>query len=56
MWWPTLNPDEVERRYIDDADTPGDWDIVNVIPDEIEAHALGYLKRFRSAYEFICMI
>lgn len=50
VWWPTVVPDEVERRFIDDADTPGDWDVVDIVPDEIEAYAIKYLRRFRSAY------
>jgi hypothetical protein len=51
IWWPALCPDEVERRYIDDndADTPGDWAAVGVEPDEIENHAITYLRRYRSA-------
>src|ERR1700761_2313981 len=49
IWWPALSPDEVERRYIDDADTPGDWAVVGVEPDEIENHAITYLRRYRSA-------
>ena len=50
IWWPALSPDEVERRYIDDADTPGDWALVDVEPDEIENHAITYVRRYRSAY------
>jgi NADH dehydrogenase (ubiquinone) 1 alpha subcomplex subunit 9 len=50
IWWPALSPDEVERRYIDDADTPGDWALVGVEPDEIENHAITYVRRYRSAY------
>ncbi len=49
IWWPALSPDEVERRYIDDADTPGDWALVGVEPDEIENHAITYVRRYRSA-------
>ncbi len=49
-WWPMLSPDEVIRRYIDDVDVPGDWDKFGVIPDEIEEHAITYLRRYRSAY------
>ena len=49
VWWPTVCPDEVERRYIDDVDTAGDWDAVDIVPDEIEQHALKYLRRYRSA-------
>ena len=49
VWWPTLSPDEVTRRYIDDADLPGDWDVVGVEPSEIETHAITYLRRYRSA-------
>lgn len=49
VWWPALNPDEVERRYIDDVDVPGDWNAVGIIPDEIEPHAITYLRRYRSA-------
>ena len=50
IWWPALSPDEVERRYIDDAATPGDWALVGVEPDEIENHAITYVRRYRSAY------
>ncbi|KAI0916817.1 hypothetical protein AcV5_007444 [Taiwanofungus camphoratus] len=52
LWWPMLSPDEVRRRYIDDVDVPGDWDKVGVVPDEIEPHAITYLKRYRSAVNF----
>ncbi|RPD77458.1 NADH dehydrogenase [Lentinus tigrinus ALCF2SS1-7] len=51
-WWPMLSPDEVIRRYIDDVDVPGDWDKFGVIPDEIEEHAITYLRRYRSADNF----
>jgi NADH dehydrogenase (ubiquinone) 1 alpha subcomplex subunit 9 len=50
VWWPALTPDEVERRYIDDVDVPGDWDVVGIAPDEVEPHAITYLRRYRSAY------
>ena len=50
IWWPTLSPDEVTRRYLDDVDVPGDWDKVGVTPTEIEDNALLYLRRYRSAY------
>ena len=50
VWWPLLSPDEVSRRYIDDSDAPGDWDVVGVEPDEIESHAIKYVRRYRSAY------
>ena len=52
VWWPALSPDEVTRRYIDDADIAGDWDMVGVQPSEIESHAIKYLRRYRSAYAF----
>ncbi|KAF9267519.1 NAD(P)-binding protein [Marasmius fiardii PR-910] len=51
-WWPMLSPDEVERRYINDVDTPGDWDLVGVTPAEIEQHAITYVRRYRSAENF----
>lgn len=50
VWWPALSPDEVERRYMDDVDVPGDWDKVGVDPTEIEDSAILYLRRYRSAY------
>ena len=53
VWWPTLSPDEVIRRYLDDSDVPGDWDAVGVTPAEIENHAITYLRRYRSAYVHI---
>lgn len=49
VWWPAISPDEVERRYIDDVDVPGDWDVVGVRPEDIESHAITYLRRYRSA-------
>jgi NADH dehydrogenase (ubiquinone) 1 alpha subcomplex subunit 9 len=52
VWWPTLSPDEVERRYIDDADVPGDWNLVGVVPEDIEVHATTYLRRYRSAENY----
>ena len=48
-WWPMLSPDEVERRYISDVEVPGDWDKFGITPDEIEEHAITYLRRYRSA-------
>ena len=48
VWWPTLTPDEVVRRYIDDVDVAGDWEAVGVAPTEIDQHAITYLRRYRS--------
>jgi NADH dehydrogenase (ubiquinone) 1 alpha subcomplex subunit 9 len=53
IWWPTLSPDEVIRRYIDDVDVSGDWEAVGVQPTEIEDTAIAYLRRYRSAYVHI---
>jgi len=53
VWWPTLSPDEVTRRYIDDVDVPSDWNAVGVQPTEIEDTAIAYLRRYRSAYVLI---
>jgi NADH dehydrogenase (ubiquinone) 1 alpha subcomplex subunit 9 len=50
VWWPALSPDQVERRYINDAEVPGDWDKVGVEPTEIEDNAILYLRRYRTAY------
>ena len=48
-WFPMVSPDELERRYINDTDVEGDWDVFDVTPGQIEDHALGVLRRFRSA-------
>ncbi|ETW81816.1 hypothetical protein HETIRDRAFT_475334 [Heterobasidion irregulare TC 32-1] len=53
VWWPALSPDEVVRRFIDDVDAPGDWDAVGVVPDEIENHAITYVRRYRSAANYV---
>ncbi|KAF8158325.1 NADH dehydrogenase [Crassisporium funariophilum] len=53
VWWPALSPDEVTRRYIDDVDVAGDWDAVGIQPSEIEAHVITYLRRYRSAENFV---
>jgi NADH dehydrogenase (ubiquinone) 1 alpha subcomplex subunit 9 len=49
VWWPTISPDEIERRYIDDVDVKGDWDVVNIVPDDIEQFAVNYLRGYRTA-------
>jgi len=38
---------------MDDVDGEGDWDAVGVRPEEIEQYALTYLRRFRSAENYI---
>ncbi|KAH0831927.1 39kDa subunit of Ndufa9, NADH ubiquinone oxidoreductase [Lanmaoa asiatica] len=52
IWWPLICPDEVERRYLDDVGAEGDWEAVGVVPDEVENHAITYLRRYRSADNF----
>lgn len=52
VWWPLICPDEVVRRYLDDVSVAGDWEAVGVVPDEIEKHAIKYLRRYRSAYVY----
>ena len=49
-WFPMVSPDEIERRFIDDSDVPGDWDAFGILPDPVENHVLTYVRRFRSAY------
>jgi NADH dehydrogenase (ubiquinone) 1 alpha subcomplex subunit 9 len=49
VWWPTLTADQVERRFIDDVDVPGDWDVFGITPEEIEDSAIIYLRRYRTA-------
>jgi len=52
VWWPALSPDEVERRYLNDVKTPGDWDLFGIVPEELENVAIGYVRRYRSAANF----
>lgn len=52
IWWPSLSPDEVERRYIDDSQVQGNWDVVGVTPDDVEPHAITYLRRYRNAENY----
>ncbi|GAA5875571.1 hypothetical protein JCM3774_006106 [Rhodotorula dairenensis] len=54
-WWPTLSPDEVTRRFIDDLPaapgTKGFADL-GIDPDVLEDIAIVYLRRYRgSAYQ-----
>lgn len=49
-WFPMVSPDEIERRFIDDSEVPGDWDAFGIRPDSVESHVLTYVRRFRSAY------
>ncbi|BGP29887.1 Protein-lysine N-methyltransferase efm5 [Rhodotorula toruloides] len=54
VWWPTLSPDEVVRRYIDDLPVaPGvkGFADLGIEPDVLEDIAIVYLRRYRaSAY------
>lgn len=50
VWWPMLNSDELERRYIDDLpDEPGtkSWADLGMEPDTLEEVAITYLRRYR---------
>ncbi|KAM0792101.1 hypothetical protein ACM66B_004805 [Microbotryomycetes sp. NB124-2] len=55
IWWPTLSPDEVTRRYISDADiAPGlkTFADLQIEADDLEVHAITYLRRYRSSAYF----
>lgn len=49
-WWPSLSPDEIERRFISNPneDPTLDWKRVGVTPTEIEDIAIAILRRYRS--------
>ncbi|GAA6062050.1 hypothetical protein JCM10212_005035 [Sporobolomyces blumeae] len=52
VWWPTLSPDEVTRRYIDDlAVQPGHKGFADlgIEPDVLEDVAIVYLRRYRGS-------
>ncbi|GAA5911065.1 hypothetical protein JCM6882_006867 [Rhodosporidiobolus microsporus] len=52
VWWPTLSPDEVTRRFIDDLPvapgTKGFADL-GIEPELLDDLAIVYLRRYRSA-------
>ncbi|GAA6047633.1 hypothetical protein JCM3770_001599 [Rhodotorula araucariae] len=54
VWWPTLSPDEVTRRYIDDLPVgPGvkGFADLGIEPDVLDDVAINYVRRYRgSAY------
>jgi len=54
IWWPSLSPDEIERRFISapETDSSEDWAKVGVQPTEIENVALSILRRYRSGRNF----
>ena len=50
-WWPMLNPDELDRRYIDDLpDEPAtkSWADLGIEPENLEDVAITYMRRYRS--------
>ena len=51
VWWPTISPDEIVRRFMDDleneAGTLGFADL-NITPDVLDDLAIVYLRRYRS--------
>ncbi|SGZ22161.1 BQ5605_C022g09438 [Microbotryum silenes-dioicae] len=55
VWWPTLSPDEVTRRFIDDVQIEeglkGFKDL-GIEPDVLEDVAIVYLRRYRSSSYF----
>lgn len=51
VWWPTISPDEVVRRFMDDKDpAPGTLGFADLgmTPDVLEDMAIIYLRRYRS--------
>ena len=51
VWWPTLSPDEVTRRFIDDFAVEGGlkgFADLGIEPDVLEDVAIVYLRRYRS--------
>ncbi|KAH9936647.1 uncharacterized protein B0H18DRAFT_974853 [Fomitopsis serialis] len=51
VWWPALSPDEVVAGTSTMLTCPATGK-VGVVPDEIEQHAISYLRRYRSAENF----
>ncbi|KAK4698928.1 NADH dehydrogenase (ubiquinone) 1 alpha subcomplex subunit 9, partial [Phenoliferia sp. Uapishka_3] len=55
VWWPTLSPDEVTRRFINDLEVEeglkGFADL-GIEPDVLEDVAIVYLRRYRSSAYF----
>lgn len=52
VWWPTVSPDEVTRRYISDLPTKiGELGFkeLGIEPDVLEDAAIVYLRRYRGA-------
>ena len=52
IWWPSLSPDEIERRFVDDVmvNATQDWAALGVNPVEVEKIATSILRRYRSGY------
>jgi len=52
IWWPSLSPDEIERRFIDDVmvEAAQDWATLGVNPVEVEKVATAILRRYRAGY------
>ena len=60
VWWPTLSPDEVTRRYIDDVDVNfikeglKGFEDLGIEPDLLEEVAIVYVRRYRSRSVLHC--
>ncbi|ORY75389.1 hypothetical protein BCR35DRAFT_306373 [Leucosporidium creatinivorum] len=55
VWWPTLSPDEVTRRFINDVaveDGLKGFADLGIEPDVLEDVAIVYLRRYRSSAYF----
>jgi NADH dehydrogenase (ubiquinone) 1 alpha subcomplex subunit 9 len=55
VWWPTISPDEIVRRYMDDKDPqPGTLGFkeLGITPDVLDDLAIVYLRRYRSSAYF----
>jgi hypothetical protein len=52
VWWPTVSPDEVVRRYINDVPVTAGlkgFEDLGIEPDVLEEVAIVYLRRYRSS-------
>jgi len=55
VWWPTVSPDEVKRRFINDLEIDAvkegykTFADLNIEPDTLENLAIIYLRRYRSS-------
>jgi NADH dehydrogenase (ubiquinone) 1 alpha subcomplex subunit 9 len=68
IWWPTMDPDLIERKYVDEPSdrkimlsanggltSDESWKALDIVPDTLEDNIAQYIKWMRSVFCFLAV-